>query len=169
MSEIQRDLLHEVEPRAAGKSSAAFKTISEVSGETGVPQHVLRFWEAKFPQLRPMKRGGGRRYYRPEDVVLLQRIRRLLHDEGYTIKGVQKVLRDQRGIEEPVTSSAVPVIPVPAPDAFPRTRLALSGESAKPSRLVLDVELLNTATWRERLLRDVLEDLRDLRAALPNS
>ncbi len=76
------------------KSAAAFRTISEVAEELDIPQHVLRFWETKFGQIRPLKRGGGRRYYRPEDVVLLQRIRRLLYDEGYTIKGVQRLLRD---------------------------------------------------------------------------
>ncbi len=80
------------------KSVDAFRTISEVSGDLDVPKHVLRFWEGKFAQLRPMKRGGGRRYYRPEDVELLKGIRRLLYDEGYTIKGVQKVLREQ-GLE----------------------------------------------------------------------
>ncbi len=80
--------------RRGGKSDAAFRTISEVATELDVPQHVLRFWETKFSQIRPMKRGGGRRYYRPEDVVLLITIRDLLYREGYTIKGVQKLLRD---------------------------------------------------------------------------
>lgn len=82
------------EPRRAGKSEAAFRTISEVADELEVPQHVLRFWEGRFPQVRPLKRGGGRRYYRPEDVALLRRIRDLLYREGYTIKGAQKALRD---------------------------------------------------------------------------
>ena len=76
------------------KSSSAFRTISEVASELDVPKHVLRFWEGKFSQLRPMKRGGGRRYYRPEDVDLLRGIRWLLYDDGYTIKGVQRILRD---------------------------------------------------------------------------
>jgi DNA-binding transcriptional MerR regulator len=80
----------------AGKSAAAFRTISEVAGELDVAQHVLRFWESKFPQVRPLKRGGGRRYYRPEDVDLLRQIRSLLYEEGYTIKGAQKLLRSQR-------------------------------------------------------------------------
>ncbi len=80
-----------------GKSAAAFRTISEVSGELDVPQHVLRFWETKFSQVRPLKRGGGRRYYRPEDIVLLRRIRDLLYRDGYTIKGVQRLLRDGLG------------------------------------------------------------------------
>jgi DNA-binding transcriptional MerR regulator len=77
------------------KAAEAFRTISEVAGELDVQKHVLRFWEARFPQVRPMKRGGGRRYYRPEDMELLRGIRHLLHAEGYTIKGVQKILREQ--------------------------------------------------------------------------
>jgi len=80
------------------KAQDAFRTISEVATELGVPKHVLRFWEAKFPQIKPMKRGGGRRYYRPEDMQLLAGIRRLLHADGYIIKGVQKILREQ-GVE----------------------------------------------------------------------
>lgn len=80
--------------RRNGKSAAAFRTISEVANDLDVPPHVLRFWETKFPQVRPLKRGGGRRYYRPEDVLLLKRIRELLYADGYTIKGVQRLLRD---------------------------------------------------------------------------
>jgi DNA-binding transcriptional MerR regulator len=80
--------------RSGEKSAAAFRTISEVSDDLQVPQHVLRFWETKFSQVRPMKRGGGRRYYRPEDIELLRRIRDLLYTDGYTIKGVQKLLRE---------------------------------------------------------------------------
>ena len=77
------------------KITEAFRNISEVAEELDVPKHVLRFWEAKFVQLKPMKRGGGRRYYRPEDVVLLKGIRHLLYSDGYTIRGVQKLLREQ--------------------------------------------------------------------------
>jgi DNA-binding transcriptional MerR regulator len=77
-----------------GKAAEAFRTISEVAEELGVQKHVLRFWEQRFPQVKPMKRGGGRRYYRPEDLELLRGIRHLLHAEGYTIKGVQKILRE---------------------------------------------------------------------------
>ncbi|HIP79978.1 MAG TPA: MerR family transcriptional regulator [Kiloniellaceae bacterium] len=86
--------------RPAGKSASAFRTISEVSEELDVPQHVLRFWEGKFSQVRPLKRGGGRRYYRPEDIALLKRIRDLLYSEGYTIKGVQKLLREGRAKDD---------------------------------------------------------------------
>src|SRR5579872_5080924 len=85
--------------RAAGsrpldKSPDAFRTISEVAEEIDVPQHVLRFWESRFTQIRPMKRGGGRRYYRPEDIDLLRGVRHLLYGEGYTIRGVQRILRE---------------------------------------------------------------------------
>lgn len=80
--------------RTVRKSASAFRTISEVADELDLPQHVLRFWETKFPQIKPMKRGGGRRYYRPEDIQLLDRIRRWLYEDGYTIKGVQKLLKD---------------------------------------------------------------------------
>lgn len=118
------DLMSEPDPqddrrtRPVAKSATAFRTISEVSTDLAVPQHVLRFWETKFPQVKPLKRGGGRRYYRPEDVDLLRRIRDLLYDQGYTIKGVQKLLRDQRGgrggaVEEPETGD-VETVPAAA-------------------------------------------------------
>jgi DNA-binding transcriptional MerR regulator len=77
------------------KASGAYRTISEVGDELDIPQHVLRFWETRFPQIKPMKRSGGRRYYRPADVILLKGIRRLLYGEGYTIKGVQRILAIQ--------------------------------------------------------------------------
>jgi len=96
------------EPASAGvpKSPDAFRTIGEVSEALAVPQHVLRFWETKFPQVRPLKRGGGRRYYRPEDVALLRHIRHLLHAEGYTVRGVQKLLRERA--TKPVAALAEP-------------------------------------------------------------
>jgi DNA-binding transcriptional MerR regulator len=77
------------------KDPEAFRTISEVAEDMKLPQHVLRFWETRFPQIKPLKRGGGRRYYRPDDVELLRAIKDLLYGEGYTIKGVQKLLREQ--------------------------------------------------------------------------
>ena len=77
------------------KAPDAFRTISEVAEELDVPQHVLRFWESRFREIRPMKRGGGRRYYRPDDIDLLRGIRHLLYGEGYTIRGVQRLLREQ--------------------------------------------------------------------------
>jgi DNA-binding transcriptional MerR regulator len=77
------------------KSPDAFRTISEAAEELDLPQHVLRFWETRFNTIKPLKRGGGRRYYRPEDVLLLRGIRHLLYDQGFTIKGVQRILKDQ--------------------------------------------------------------------------
>jgi DNA-binding transcriptional MerR regulator len=79
------------------KAPNAFRTISEVADELHIPQHVLRFWETKFPQVKPLKRGGGRRYYRPDDIALLRRISDLLYIQGYTIKGVQRLLREGGG------------------------------------------------------------------------
>ncbi|MYB13782.1 MAG: MerR family transcriptional regulator, partial [Rhodospirillaceae bacterium] len=99
------------------KSAEAFRTISEVSGDVGVPQHVLRFWETKFSQIKPLKRGGGRRYYRPEDIDLIHRIRAWLYDDGYTIKGVQKLLREG-GAGAPARPRPPP--PPEAPPAAPR-------------------------------------------------
>ncbi|MCP5373514.1 MAG: MerR family transcriptional regulator [Hyphomicrobiales bacterium] len=99
-----------------GKSAEAFRTITEVANLLELPQHVLRFWETKFPQIKPLKRGGGRRYYRPEDIDLLREIRGLLYDDGYTIKGVQKLLR-QNGGKPPSAAPPRPRDEVPAPPA----------------------------------------------------
>lgn len=93
------------------KSPQAFRTIGELSESLNIPQHILRFWETRFPQLRPLKRSGNRRYYRPEDVALVERIHRLLNQEGYTIKGVQKLLSAR--------APAAPAEPQPAPVAQP--------------------------------------------------
>src|SRR4051812_6841354 len=95
-------------PRAK-KAPNAFRTISEVADELHIPQHVLRFWETKFPQVKPLKRGGGRRYYRPDDIALLRRISDLLYIQGYTIKGVQRLLREGGG-------KLSDNIPPPSPD-----------------------------------------------------
>ena len=100
------------------KAPDAFRTISEVADELDVQKHVLRFWENKFPQVRPMKRGGGRRYYRPDDLDLLRGIRFLLHREGYTIKGVQKLLREQ-GLDYVKACWQVPPGGAPAQPAEP--------------------------------------------------
>jgi DNA-binding transcriptional MerR regulator len=82
------------------KAPDAFRTIGELSAELGVAQHILRYWETKFPQLKPLQRAGNRRYYRPDDVALARRIHRLLSEEGYTVKGVQKLLRSKSGIDD---------------------------------------------------------------------
>ncbi|MFE0753354.1 MerR family transcriptional regulator [Inquilinus sp. NPDC058860] len=96
----------EAKPAPLRKSATAYRTISEVSDDLAVPQHVLRFWETKFSQVRPLKRGGGRRYYRPEDVQLLRRIQRLLYEEGYTIKGVQRLLKEGKPAEADAPAAA---------------------------------------------------------------
>lgn len=103
----------EAPPHRVVKSEAAFRTISEVAEDLDVPQHVLRFWESRFPQIKPLKRGGGRRYYRPADVQLLRRIRDLLYKDGYTIKGVQKLLRDGT-----LKAADAPSMPLPEPPEF---------------------------------------------------
>ena len=112
--------------RRQPKSAAAFRTISEVAQELAVPQHVLRFWESKFARIRPLKRGGGRRYYRPEDVMLLRRIRQCLYEDGYTIKGVQRLLREGalKGVEAPEVALPEPE-PLEAELAEGDTRLLL--------------------------------------------
>lgn len=139
-------------PRS-GKSQAAFRTISEVADELDVAQHVLRFWESKFPQVRPLKRGGGRRYYRPEDIDLLRDIRSLLYDEGYTIKGAQKLLRQRRakppasgksadggnaqaelaGTEPPAPAEPATAVPATTADADEGRRPAPADDPVAPS------------------------------------
>jgi DNA-binding transcriptional MerR regulator len=103
---------------AMEKSPEAFRTIREVAETMDLPQHVLRFWETRFPQIRPLKRAGGRRYYRPDDVERLRIIKRLLYDEGYTIKGVQKLFKEQ-GVQNLANLDALPFEPAepPVPDA----------------------------------------------------
>ena len=98
------------------KAPDAFRTIGELSAELGVPQHILRYWESKFPQLRPLQRAGNRRYYRPADIALARRIHRLLSQDGYTVRGVQKLLGDK--------ASASPVLELtePAPPQEPTAR-----------------------------------------------
>jgi DNA-binding transcriptional MerR regulator len=88
------------------KTADAYRTISEVAEELALPQHVLRFWETRFPQIRPLKRGGGRRYYRPGDIVLLRAIQQLLYGQGFTIKGVQRILKEQKTRDPADTSRA---------------------------------------------------------------
>jgi len=94
------------------KSPEAYRTIREVADSLDLPQHVLRFWETRFPQIRPLKRAGGRRYYRPDDIERLRIIKRLLYDEGYTIKGVQKLFKEQ-GVQALSAVAPSPVAPSP--------------------------------------------------------
>ncbi len=140
------------------KSAAAFRTISEVAGELDVAQHVLRFWESKFPQVRPLKRGGGRRYYRPEDVDLLRQIRSLLYEEGYTIKGAQKLLRGQKrapgddGADDEVAIDDEfeprPATPAPTPGQ-PAAAVALAPEVRSRLRQLRDELVALRAALRE--------------------
>ena len=134
--------------RRVKKSAATFRTISEVASELDVPSHVLRFWETKFSQVKPLKRGGGRRYYRPEDIALLRHIRSLLYDDGYTIKGVQKLLRENNG-KVPAKAAAKPSEKAPAPVTAPPENAGNGALSATSRGAVSDV-------MRE------LESLRDL-------
>lgn len=129
------------------KSAEAFRTISEAADELGVAQHVLRFWETKFTFIRPMKRAGGRRFYRPSDIVILATIRRLLHHDGYTIKGVQKLYR-QTGLrlterEAPAPDSVQPEPLAPKPLAH--------GETATRMRAALD-DLVSAKARLDRAL-----------------
>lgn len=150
-------------PSENAKSAGAFRTISEVSDRLNVPQHVLRFWETKFSQVKPLKRAGGRRYYRPEDIELLERLRDLLYGEGYTIRGVQKLLRE-KGVKALVSapkpaSLDTPPSPVeaPVPQAEPDGQTLLFPTPKKPAAMSDPVR---------GMLAEVLEDLRQLRAAI---
>lgn len=168
--------------RRVEKAAGAFRTISEVADDLEVPQHVLRFWETKFPQIKPMKRGGGRRYYRPEDVDLLRAIRGLLYDQGYTIKGVQKLIREgalrlgpdgpeidgQGGPQAALAAAMGAGGPVedghhPADTALDPALAAKVGQA----HAMLDLPLFKAASLDDRQVREVraiteeLEDLRD--------
>ena len=143
--------------RSVTKSPTAYRTISEVSDDLNVPQHVLRFWETRFNQVRPLKRGGGRRYYRPEDVVLLRRIQKLLYEEGYTIKGVQKLLREGRSAATVATDGEMHGEVEPEPAELP---LEPADNDAAGPEMSGDV--------RDEL-RAVLAELRALRGLLPDS
>ena len=106
------------------KAPGAFKTIGELSRELGVAQHILRYWETRFPQLRPLQRAGNRRYYRPADVDLARRIHRLLTAEGYTVRGVQKLLREKSGEIEPAPANeSQPAYAAPAMTVAPSVDL----------------------------------------------
>ncbi len=159
---------------AKEKTPSAFRTISEVADELDVPQHVLRFWETKFTQIKPLKRGGGRRYYRPEDVALLKRIHNLLYTEGYTIKGVQKLLKGQGkgvGADAPAQASVVASAPavitvVPAAVATPRTSAAAEELLAKVDEAVAEQpkgQKAPLSTKQKAILEAMLGDLKDLR------
>ena len=127
------------------KSPDAFRTISEVADELETPAHVLRFWESRFPQIRPVKRAGGRRYYRPADVALLTGIKRLLHDEGLTIRGVQKILREQ-GVRHVAGLSGQPLPDDIDMDAEAALEAALASNFGARDEVDLPPEKATTAT-----------------------
>jgi DNA-binding transcriptional MerR regulator len=158
------------------KSPEAFRTISEVSVELDVPQHVLRFWEQRFSQVKPIKRGGGRRYYRPEDVDLLRGIRSLLYFDGYTIRGVQKLFREQgvrfvmtRGRE--LRGAAVPAIrEVEGEPRYARAALALVERAHAEEFSATDEPVGLSEQGREKLellLADLLQMKARLKSARP--
>ena len=142
------------------KSPEAFRTISEVASELSVPQHVLRFWESKFPQIKPMKRGGGRRYYRPQDLNLLRGIRHLLYGDGFTIRGVQKVLREQ-GVRFVVDcgSGVTPTIVMTAADGDAASSL---GDIQYEDEVTLSPQHMTR-------LKSVLDELVELRGILKSA
>ncbi len=166
----------------SSKSASAFRTISEVSDELDVPQHVLRFWETKFSQVKPLKRGGGRRYYRPEDLALLKRIRDLLYTEGYTIRGVQRLLR-QSGVKAVLKAAAesdVSVAPAEETSVQDATvsqgGAVVTGQSAvtanaadSTAELPLEEPARPQGLSPEvrRELESILEELTELRGMLP--
>lgn len=179
-AEAKSDLAAHRRPaaRRIEKAAGAFRTISEVADDLEVPQHVLRFWETKFPQIKPMKRGGGRRYYRPEDVDLLRAIRGLLYDQGYTIKGVQKLIREgalrlggdlseEEGLAlaaDMAANGASDADGTEPPDAIADHRVAAR---IREAHAMLDLPLFKAAALDERQIREVkaitseLEELRD--------
>jgi DNA-binding transcriptional MerR regulator len=123
------------------KQPGALKTIGELSQELGVAQHILRYWETKFPQLRPMQRAGNRRYYRPADVELATRINRLLNHEGYTVRGVQKLLRDKEAQAVEVSTAALETVqPRPQAEAEPTAGIDVFRLIALRNRLAEAIE-----------------------------
>ena len=178
------------------KAADAFRTISEVADELHVPQHVLRFWETKFLQVRPLKRGGGRRYYRPADVALLRRVADLLYTQGYTIKGVQRLLRDGATTPDaprernpaPAQAFLIPPEPQPhpelaagwepdleaeQPDAPPFLETPVTGvdlppipDPSRPEQEVADTASAKEISRLRGLLAQALATLEDLRRAI---
>ncbi len=143
------------------KSPSAFRTISEVADELHIPQHVLRFWETRFPQVKPLKRGGGRRYYRPDDISLLRSIAHLLYIQGYTIKGVQRLLREGGG----ALSEDIP----PASEAERREGDLVDELDLSPPTASTITPTPQGAEPRIRdMLLDMLAELEAMRALLPD-
>jgi DNA-binding transcriptional MerR regulator len=138
------------------KAPGALKTIGELSHELGVAQHILRYWETKFPQLKPMQRAGNRRYYRPADVDLARRINRLLNEEGYTVRGVQKLLRERGGMPSELPVSGGIPIPPREPDEQPEAREPVMAPVTKSVEAV-GVDVFRLIALRNRLA-EALDD-----------
>ena len=145
------------------KSPDAFRTISEVAESLDLPQHVLRFWESRFPQIKPLKRGGGRRYYRPDDVELLRAIKHLLYDEGYTIKGVQRLFKEQ-GARALAAKSQPVEIETKASGAPPIVARESASEDAAPAE-----EAGSLASREVQLLQTALAELVECERILANA
>ncbi len=137
-----------------GKSANALRTISEVADSLELPQHVLRFWESKFPQLQPVKRSGGRRYYRPEDIATLQTIQRMLHEEGYTIKGALSALENQPKPTQPNKKSEINVATIVA--SIPKLPLLPATEEIPAAPFIADNNRLQQLCTEIEILRDML-------------
>ena len=154
-------------PRARLKKAPnAFRTISEVADELHIPQHVLRFWETRFPTVRPLKRGGGRRYYRPDDIALLRRISDLLYIQGYTIKGVQRLLREGGGR---LSDDIPPATEAERAEAAAERTHVQDAEAAEPAAAApAGVARSGAAGLPDReVLARVLRELEALRRLLP--
>jgi DNA-binding transcriptional MerR regulator len=148
------------------KSADAFRTISEVAEDLDIPQHVLRFWETRFSQIKPLKRGGGRRYYRPDDVALLKGIRRLLYGEGYTIKGLQRILKEQGPRHVQAIGRGAPVGPPSKDGEGPHPAIAVAEAQAESAARPRHPEGLDDLTLLAAVLAELGECQRALRAAL---
>ncbi|PZQ44094.1 MAG: MerR family transcriptional regulator [Micavibrio aeruginosavorus] len=155
------------DPKGAKKAQGAFRTISEVADELDVPQHVLRFWETKFSQVKPLKRGGGRRYYRPEDVALLKHIHFLLYTEGYTIKGVQKLLKGQG--KNQIAAQAMAAEEAVATPAVEQKVVAETPRAQVEGKITFDkpAKVYNLSDRQRSALEEMLDELKELRAMLP--
>jgi DNA-binding transcriptional MerR regulator len=153
--------------KPAKKAQGAFRTISEVAEELDVPQHVLRFWETKFSQVKPLKRGGGRRYYRPEDVSLLKHIHYLLYTEGYTIKGVQKLLKGQGKNQIAAKADALEDAAHPAPAQPQQPKAQLEGQITLTPSANAPAKVYNLSDRQRTALEDMLSELKALRALFP--
>ena len=152
------------------KSPSAFRTISEVATDLSVPQHVLRFWESKFQQIRPLKRGGGRRYYRPEDIQLISSIKELLYSQGFTIRGVQKLLRENNSRGSTARAMvAEPQIPASLAPASTTGNLAAPQTQSLPVAAPVLVPPRSLSVEKRREIESVLGELKALRDLLRQS